>query len=93
MNSTDMQRGALVTREARLALSDLKNLVDRAAEKIHAAELEAVGVALGRRQGADPLRALRVAADTLSSPDLEAAVSQARTKMETALAWHLRPQS
>jgi hypothetical protein len=93
MNSAKMQKGALVTREARLALSDLKNLVDSAAEKIHAAELEAVGVAVGHRPGADPLRALRVAADTLKSPDFEAAVSQARTKMETALAWHRGPQS
>jgi hypothetical protein len=72
---------------------NLKNLVDSAAEKIHAAELEAVGVAVGHRQGPDPLRALRVAADTLKSPNFEAAVSQARTKMEAALVWHLGPQS
>jgi hypothetical protein len=93
MNSMSKQKAALITREARLALLDLKNLVDSAAEKIHAAELEAVGVAVGHRQGADPLRALRGAADTLKSPDFEAAVSQARTKMETALAWHRGPQS
>ena len=89
MNSTSMQKGALITREAHSALLDLKTLVDSVTDKIHAAELEAVGLAVGHRQGADPLRMLRIAAETLRSPNFEAAISQARVKMETAVAWHL----
>ena len=59
MKSTNMQKGALITREAHSALLDLKTLVDSATEKIHAAELEAIGLAVGHRQGAGPLRMLR----------------------------------
>jgi hypothetical protein len=87
MKSTKMQKFALATREAHLALLDLKALVDSATEKIHAAELEAVGLAVGHRPDAGALRILRAAADALRSPNFDVAVSQAREKMETAAAW------
>jgi len=93
MNSTSKQKGALATREARLALLELKILVDSTAEKIHAAELEAVGLAVGHSQGCDPLKTLRIAVEALRSPNFEAAISEVRTKMETAVAWHLGAQS
>lgn len=87
-----MQQGVVITREAHLALLDLKRLVDTATEEIHAAELETAGMAIGCLEGDDPLRTLRAAAETLRSPGFEAAILQARRKMETAVAWHLTAQ-
>jgi hypothetical protein len=49
-----MQQGALITRNAHAALRDLKTLVDLATEKIHAAELDTIGLAIGRPQGDNP---------------------------------------
>jgi hypothetical protein len=66
--------------------------VDSAAQRIRVAERETVGVAIGRRRGDDPLRTRQDAAETLQSPNLEAAVSLAREKMQTAVNWHLRVQ-
>lgn len=85
MNPTRMQRMALVARDAHLALLDLKRLVDSTVEKIRAAELQSVGAALGSPRTDDPLRTLRMAAETLRSSDFETAVSQARTKTECAV--------
>jgi hypothetical protein len=84
-----MQRAALITRDAHLALLDLKKLVDSATQKIHAAELETVGLAVGNSRGKDALSTLRAAAETLRSPDFDAAISQARSKIESAVALHL----
>jgi hypothetical protein len=92
MDSVFRQQGAMITREAHAALRDLKILVDGAAEKIHAAELEAIGLAIGRWEHGDPLGGLRVVAETLRSPNFETAISEARVKTETAVAWHLRAQ-
>ena len=85
MSSTNMRQIALITRDAHLALLDLKRLVDTTAERIRAAELQSVGAALGSPRTDDPLRTLRMAADTLRSSDFEAAVSQARAKTEYAV--------
>ncbi len=84
-----MQQGALITRDAHAALRDLKTLVDLATEKIHAAELDTIGLAIGRPQGDNPSRTLLVAAEALQSPRFEAALRQAQAKMEAAVAWHL----
>lgn len=84
--------GALSTRDARAALLDLKRLVDSAAEKIGAAERETVGVAVGKRQGDDPLRTLRTAAAALQSPNFDAAVSRVRETIKSAVAWHVEVQ-
>ena len=92
MTSINLEQGALITRDAHVAVSTLKNLVDSAEKKIRVAERQAVGVAIGRLLGDDPLRTLRDAAETLRSPNLEAAVSLAREKMQTALDWHLKTQ-
>jgi hypothetical protein len=93
MVSLDMTQGALVTRDAYSAMLDLKKLVDGAVEKSRRAEVEAVGLAIGRSRGNDALGPLQMAVDTLRSPDFEAAVAGARTKMETAVAWHLKTQN
>jgi hypothetical protein len=73
MLSRTTPKGAIVTREARLALLEFKTLVDSTAEKMLAAEREAVSLAIGQRHGGDPLESLRVVADALQSPNFEAA--------------------
>lgn len=89
MASQKMQKAAMITRDAHLALLDLKKVVDNVAQEIHAAGLETVGLAVGHSQGKDALKVLQNAAETLRSADFEAAVSQARSKIETAVACHL----
>jgi hypothetical protein len=92
MGSWKMQKAALFTREAHQALLDLKKLVDAATQKTHAAELETVGQAVGSLQQEDVLATLRTVAATIGSPDFDAAVSEARLKIETAVASHLGPE-
>jgi ribosomal protein L12E/L44/L45/RPP1/RPP2 len=84
------QRRTLVTRDAYSALRNLKTLVDLATEKLHAAELESVDAAIGRRQEDVPLRALLGAVETLRSPKFDAALEEARSKTATAVALHQR---
>ena len=88
MLSRNMQEGVLVAREAHLALEDLKRVVDRALAKARTASQDAAGLAVSQRPVGDPLRALTVAADSLQPSVLDRAVSQARHKVETAVAWH-----
>jgi len=92
MSNPKFENGALITRDAHVALTELKKLVDRAAEKLRTAERETIGVAIGHSQDEDPLRTLQDAADTLQSPSFEAAVSLAKEKMQSAVNWHLRLQ-
>ena len=89
MNSQSMQKAALRTRDAHSAMLDLKRIVDSATERVHAAEFETTGLAIGRSHVNDPLKTLRLAAETLRSSDFEAAVSEAIAKMETAVSSHL----
>ncbi|MGB7024199.1 MAG: hypothetical protein WBD73_10405 [Candidatus Acidiferrales bacterium] len=86
---TELQHGALITREAHVALRDLKALVDLATKEIHTAEIETIGWAIGRAPGDDPRQTLLAAAETLRSPKFESALREARAKMEIAVAWHL----
>jgi hypothetical protein len=92
MSNLKLDNGALITRDAHLALAELKKLVDRAAEKVRTAERETVGIAIGYSQDEDPLRTLQDAADALQSPGFEAAVSLAKEKMQSAVNWHLKLQ-
>jgi hypothetical protein len=92
MSNLKLENGALITRDAHAALTELKKLVDGATEKLRTAERETIGVAIGRSQDEDPLRTLQDAADTLQSPSFEAAVSLAKEKMQSAVNWHLRLQ-
>jgi hypothetical protein len=48
--NTQMQKRALAGREAHLALLDLKKVVDEATQRTHAAELEAVHLAIRSRR-------------------------------------------
>jgi hypothetical protein len=90
--SVNFQHGALITRDAREALLQLKKLVDGAAEKIRVAERETVGLAIGRTKGDDSLKTLRDTAEKLQSPAFEAAVAEARDKVRSAVNWHLEVQ-
>jgi hypothetical protein len=92
MASQKMQKAALVTRDAHQALLDLKKLVDSATQKTRAAELEAVGLAIGSSCGENALRALRSVAESIGSSNFDAAVSEARMKIETAVASCLSPE-
>jgi hypothetical protein len=89
MSNPKLVNGALITRDAHVALAELKKLVDRASEKLRIAERETVGVAIGHSHHEDPLRTLQDAADALQSPNFEAAVSLAKEKMQSAVNWHL----
>ena len=92
MSNPKLENAALITRDAHVALTELKILVDRAAERLRVAERESVGLAIGHSHNEDPLRTLRDAADALQSPKFEAAVSLAKEKMQVAVNWHLRLQ-
>jgi hypothetical protein len=90
MSSPTIRRAALTARDAHDALLELKKLVDNATEKIRTAELEMVGMAIGRSKvQQDPSRALRAAAQSLQSPALDDAISHARAKMNDAVALQL----
>ena len=86
MYSKNMQAGAAVARQASSAVIELKVLVDRTAEKVRAAERQAIGTAIGQREGDDALRMFRVAAEDLQSANFEAALLQARAKTQAAIA-------
>jgi len=51
--NTEMQKRALADREAHLALLDLKKVVDEATKTTHAAELEAIHLAITLRSSGD----------------------------------------
>lgn len=88
MLSSSKCKGALITREAYLALLDLQSLVDSAVDKAHTAGLDTVGLTVSHHPCGDPLCALRVAAQTLQSAAFDNTLAEARTKIETAVAWH-----
>ena len=82
--NADMRTRALAARDVHLALLELKKLVDDATQATHAAELEAVYLAVSARQGDDVRMTLKVIMDQLASPDFETTLSQIREKLETA---------
>lgn len=83
--NTDMQKRALAAREAHLALLDLKRVVDEAAQTTHAAELEAVRLAISSRVTGEISSKVRGVLDRLGSADFEAALSRARQSLLIAM--------
>jgi hypothetical protein len=67
--NTEMQKRALATRDAYLALLDLKKVVDEAARTTHAAELEAVHQAISSRMTGEISSKARGVLDRLESAD------------------------
>jgi len=90
--SMDLQHGAVITRDAHVALRDLKELVDLVTNEMREAEFESVDAAIGRTQPEASRQKLMAAAETLRSPRFEAVVQRALTKLEMALAWHAPKQ-
>jgi hypothetical protein len=87
MLSRNMQQGALMTREAYLALLDLKSVVESAVEKTRCAGFHTIGMAVDPKYSGDPLATLNSALEALRSERFEGAVAEARNKVETAAAW------
>lgn len=87
MLSRNMHQGALITREAYLALLDLQSLVAMAVEKAHTAGLDTAGLTVSPQPLGDPLHSLRIAAQTLHSSAFDTALTDARSKIEVAMAW------
>jgi hypothetical protein len=81
-----LQKQALAARDAHLALLDLKHIVDEAARKAHEAELEAVALAIHSERGGDVRPTLRSAVDRLRSAHFETKLSEARKKLDLAIA-------
>ncbi len=81
-----MQKRALAAREAHLALLDLKKVVDEAAQTTHAAELEAVHLAISSRLTGDISASLRAVIDSLGSANIEATLLKVREGLQTAMA-------
>lgn len=87
MLSRNMHQGALITREAYLALLDLQSLVATAVEKAHTAGLDTAGLTVSPQALGDPLHALGIAAKTLHSSTFDTALTDARSKIDVAMAW------
>lgn len=85
MNQILLQKRALATRDAHLALLDLKRLVDEAAQTTHAAELEAIGIAISMREHCDICETLRLVAERLRSRNFETTLMQVKEKLEIAM--------
>jgi hypothetical protein len=83
--NTDMQRRALAARDAHLALLDLKRVVDEAAQTTHAAELEAVHLAIRSTMDGDIGSKLRSAIERLGSDAFEDSLSRARQSLQSAI--------
>lgn len=74
----------MAARDAHQALLELKKLVDDAAETTHAAEFEAIHLAISSNQESDIRSAFRVIVERLKSPNFGTAVSQVLEKLEVA---------
>jgi hypothetical protein len=83
--NTEMQKRALAAREAHLALLDLKKVVDEAARTTHAAELEAVHLAISLRPAGDITTTLRGVMENLRSTNFETALARVRESLQLAM--------
>jgi hypothetical protein len=83
--NTELQKRALAAREAHLALLDLKKVVDDATQTTHAAELEAVHLAIRSRQIEETSTSLRDVLEGLRSPNFEATLSRVRESLQMAM--------
>jgi hypothetical protein len=84
MNSV-MEKRALATREAHEALLDLKRVVEEAAKTTHAAELEAVHLAIDSKGVGDITANVRSAIEGLESPAFDGALRRALHSLQTAI--------
>ena len=80
----EMQKKALAARDAHMALLRLKKLVEDAAETTHAAEFEAIHMAISSSESPQITSTLQVVMDELKSSEFDNALSQAIEKLEAA---------
>ena len=80
-----MLKRALATREAHIALLDLKRLVEEAARMTHDAEFEAVRLAITPQTDGDVTSTVRSVLEKLTSADFEAFLIAARQNLQTAI--------
>jgi hypothetical protein len=83
--NNDRQRRALAARDARMALLDLKRVVEEAARTTHSVELEAVHLAVSSRRPNDISSKLRTVLEQLASADFEATLAKARHSLQVAM--------
>ena len=83
--NTIMRKRALAARDAHLALLDLKKLIDEATRTVHAAELEAVHLAIGAGPRGDISSPLQDVLERLGSADFEATLERVRESLQLAL--------
>ena len=83
--NTDMQKRALAARDAHLALLDLKKVVDEATQTTHAAELEAVYLAVTARPSGDISSSLRDVLERLGSAKIEVTLRRVREGLRLAM--------
>jgi hypothetical protein len=83
--NTIMRKRALAARDARLALLDLKKLIDEATRTIHAAELEAVHLAISSQTSGDISYSLQDVLERLGSANFEATLERVRESLQLAL--------
>lgn len=84
--STDMQKRALAARAAHSALLDLRALVDEAAKTTHAAEMEAVHLAIHPREPGDVSATLQKVVQRLEPGNFEETLIRVRESLQTAMA-------
>jgi hypothetical protein len=82
--SHDLQKRAMATRDARLALLDLRRLVDDIACITDDAERAAVGTAIDPHHREDAAADLRAATERLEGPDFTAKLADVRAKLKAA---------
>jgi hypothetical protein len=83
--NTELQKRALAARDAHLALLDLKKVVDEAVVTTHAAELEAVHLAISPRSSGEVSTTLRIVVERLASAHFEGVLMKARESLQTAI--------
>ena len=83
--NAEMQKRALAARDAHQALLDLKKVVDEAAQTTHAAELEAVHLAISPKEGGEISTAIKVVVERLGSVNFEATLTKVRESLQTAM--------
>ena len=89
MSPATIEQAAQLMRQAYVALLGVKSLVDNAATTVRRAELDAIGLAMGRGREGDPIVALQSATSTLQSQDFQTALLQAQDKIDSAVAYLL----
>lgn len=87
--NTEMQKRALAARDAHMALLDLKKLVDEAAQTTHAAEMEAVHLAVSARPKGDISSTLRVVMERLEPANFAATLTRVRESLQIAMSERL----